>query len=141
MQPKRRAAAIAVALLVCSGLACATLKPPEQLSPIGDTAWYAREVIKGVAGLQQAAIDAEKAGALSVEDARTVVDATKKAGQAGEVLATSLKAGLPQQEAKAKAIAVIREALGELPKHLSKSAGELVTPYIQLVLTLLTALD
>ena len=143
MLTRRRSAALAavLALLYLSTIACATLKPPAQLTPIGDTAYYAREIVKGVAALQDSAIDAEKTGALSTDDTRAVVEATKTAAQAAGDLAASLKSGVSQAEAKAKWVGVIREALARVPNHLSDHGKALVAPYIQVVLTLLTALD
>lgn len=130
----RAATAIVIALLLA---ACTHLSPPPQLSPIGDTAFYARRVIQAVGALQQAAIDGEKAGALTISDARQIVNATQTAAKAGGQLADALAAGIEHDTVKAQAIAIIKQVLVELPGNLSAHGKEVVKPYISLINTFL----
>lgn len=118
----------------CSG----RLRAPAQLSPIGDTAFYARRVIHVVAALQQVGIDGQATGAIPEADARKIVQATQVAGQAGVELAAALKAGQTDGTARDKAVAMIRAVLTDLPSQLSPHARAIVQPYIQTALTLLT---
>lgn len=134
-----RQSAVVVAMLLLA--ACAHVTPPPQLSPIGDTAFYARRVIQAVGALQQAAIDGEKAGALTTQDASVIVNATRQAAQAGSDLADALKAGVSADSAKAQAIAVIKGVLAKLPENLSPHAREIAQPYINLINTFLAVFE
>ncbi len=133
---KRRSGAMLALVVLAAG--CASLKAPEQLTPVGDIAYYANYALDGVETLQRVAIDGEAAGAISRDDARTIVSATKVAALAAKDLASALKAGLPEVEARNKAVAIIREALSNLPRRLDENTRKLVAPYIQGVLGLLT---
>jgi hypothetical protein len=129
-----------LSLLVLSGCnSCATLTPPTQLSPRGDVAFYGNKALVAVSELQSFAIDAEKAGALDREDARKIVAATVEAGQAGQVLATALKAGGSSTDARRNAAAMVEAALRKLPDTLSPHARQLTEPYIRTILLLLSA--
>jgi hypothetical protein len=137
----RAASVLAISLLALAGCdACVTggLKPPPQLSPIGDTAFYARRAIQAVSELQEVAAEGEVAGVISTEDARKIMEATKTAGKAGVDLSSALKAGVSEVGARDRAVAVFRQALLELPGHLSENTRNMVEPYIQAALTLLT---
>lgn len=126
-------------LLVLFLVACA--HPPPQLTPVGVTAFRADRVIKGIAVLQEFAIEGEAVGVLTTADARVVVEGTRAAGLAGQDLAQSLRATLPEATARAKAIAAIRTALQGIPSRLSPATRPLVEPYITVVLTFLGLLE
>lgn len=126
---------IVLALLLS---ACSHVTPPPQLSPIGDTAFYARRVIQAVGALQQAAIDGEKAGTIAPNDAAAIVNATRTAAKAGSDLADALAAGVSHESAKDQAVAVIKGVLDKLPENLSPHAREIVAPYISLINTFLS---
>jgi hypothetical protein len=131
---RRLQTALALAFIT---LGCAGLKPPPQLSPIGDIAFYAEKTLVAVESLQHFAIDGEAAGAISTNDAKTIIEATKVAGQAGQDLKRALKAGASETAAKNQAVAAIRSALDSVPKRLSPETAAIVAPYIQTVTTLL----
>lgn len=133
---KKQALGLVAALIVSS--ACASMKSPQQLSPVGDIAYYAHYALDGVETLQKVAIDGEAAGVISRDDARAIVSATKAAALGAKDLSTALKAGLPEVEARDKAVAVIRTALSGLPQRLDGDTRKLVEPYVQAVLTVLT---
>lgn len=146
--PARYAAATLIVAAIMSwgiGLtACAHVTPPPQLSPIGDTAFYAHRVIQAVGSLQQAAIDGEKAGALTTSDARQIVNTTQTAAKAGSQLAGILATGDASRDsaqAKVNLIAIIHKALQELPGNLSAHGKEIVQPYINLINTFLTVFE
>lgn len=141
-----RAAAVAVLFasplvvpVISSG--CASLKPPVQLSPIGDIAWHARTAIHTTETLQQIAIDGEHAGTISTADAETIVKATTVAEQAGVDLSKALRAGVSEKTARAQAVAAFKTALVGLPQRLSPNTQKLVQPYVTAVLTLLTVFE
>lgn len=140
---KRKSLAIlaAVALLgaACQQQGCAgsRLAPPPQLSPVGDVAYYARTAIKLISELQSAAIDGEAAGAIKTDDARKIIEATKTAGQAGVELASALQAGQSATTAKARAVAMIRQALTDLVPQLDDHSRKIAQPYVTGILTLL----
>lgn len=125
---------LALIMVDCAG----RLAAPVQLTPIGDTAFYARRAIQAVDALQAMAIDAESAKVMSTEDARVIVNATKTAGQAGVGLADALKAGSSGATAQDKAVRTIRQAILGIYDQLSPNAQRIAGPYIQTVLTLLT---
>lgn len=137
IRKQSRAAAVLAALVIsvaCNG----RLSAPAQLSPIGDTAYYARHITKAIDTLQDVAKDGEASGVINREDARLIVEATVKSGKAAVDLAKALEAGASETTARNQAIAVIRQLLTDLPSHLSKSAADLISPYISVILTLLT---
>lgn len=117
------------------------VKAPPQLSPVGDTAYYARRVMGLVEELQLAATEGEAAGAVSKADARKIVEATVIAGKAGQDLASALRAGADATSSRGRAIAIIKQALDDLPRHLSDSTQALVRPYINAVMVLLTVFE
>lgn len=135
-----RGRARAVLPLLCLMLAsCASsgLKPPEELTPIGDISFYSLRLGQAVETLQKVVADGEAAGAINTDDARTIMSATKVASIAGKDLEKALAAGADGATAKAKAIAVFREALENLPPRLNDNTRALVEPYVQTILTLL----
>lgn len=140
-----RSLALVLALALPVGTvapACATrLAAPAQLSPIGDVAFYADRALVAIDSLGEFAIKGEAAGAMSTDDARTIIEAVKTSSIAANELGKALKAGVSETTAKAKAIAIIREALKNVPQHLSPETQSQVAPYIQTVLTLLTVFD
>lgn len=124
-------------VLVTQG--CATMRPPESLSPVGDAAFYARRVVLAIDQIQTLAIDGEKAGAISEADARTIIEATGEAAKAGVSLANTLKAaGGGEASAKKRWAAAIRKALEEVVPKLSPNTQNMVEPYVKTALTLLT---
>lgn len=144
---KSSSIAAVLAVLVTAAAGCQTncagsrLAPPPQLSPVGDTAYYARAVIKLVNQLQGAAIDAEAAGVMKTDDARKIIEATRLANEAGVELAAALKAGQSATTSRERAIAMIRQALTDLPPKLNDHDRAIVQPYVTGVLTLLTVFD
>lgn len=135
---------VAALVLVVVGLSqggCGTgLQAPPQLTPIGNIAWYGDEILKQVAVIQQVAINGEAAGAISTNDARTIVAATGTLADAATTLGQALKAGSSATGAKAQAVAAIRSILINLPAKLSPETGKLIAQYAAPILTLLTAL-
>lgn len=117
---------------------CATMTPAPSLSPVGDVAFYARRVILAVEQIQTLAIDGEKSGSISTDDARTIVTATKTAAEAGVSLANVLGAGADATTARQRAAATIKAALDEILPKLSANTRALVEPYVKTALTLLT---
>lgn len=128
---------LALPLLALTAQGCAGVKAPAQLTPVGDTAWYAGKVIAVVDTLQGIAKDGESAGVIQRNDAVKIVTATKVAGQGGVELSNVLRAG-NDSAGVARAVAIIRKALLDLPDQLSPSAAAVVRPYVQTALTLLT---
>lgn len=131
------AGAVVPTLVATQGCAT-TMKPPESLSPVGDAAFYARRVVLAVEQIRTLAIDGEKAGAISTDDARTIIEGTLAADKAGQSLAEVLKAGGGDSSAKQRWAAAIRKALEEVVPKLSPNTQTLVGPYIKTTLTLLT---
>lgn len=129
-------AVVVPTMLVTQG--CASVRPPETLSPVGDAAFYARRVILAIDQIQTLAIDGEKSGAISEADARTIVTATGEAAKAGASLAATLRAGTGDASAKKRWAAAIRKALDEVVQKLSPNTQTLVEPYVRTTLTLLT---
>ena len=142
IRTRSRAAVSVLAVLAAAvsalSIACASVTPPPQLSPIGKASFYSHKAAIMVDQLQTFAIDGERDGVISTDDARKIVDATKKAAQAGLDLQKALDAGSGQDAARDKAVAFIRSVLLDLPDHLSPNTAALVKPYITIVLTLLS---
>jgi streptomycin 6-kinase len=136
LQRLRVPAALVLALLLvdCGG----RLAAPVQLSPIGDTAFYARRAIQAVDALQAMAIDAEAANVLPTAEARLIIDATKVAGEAGVELSNALKAGSKGTTDRDKAVRTIRAAIQGAFERLSPASQQVAGPYVTTVLTLLT---
>lgn len=115
--------------------------PPVQLTPSGQIAYHGDRVIKGIATLQDITINGESSGVVGLDDARTIMAATQIAGAAGTDLAKALRAGLSAEGAKAKAITIIRQALGDVPQRLSADTRKLIEPYLTVINTALAFLQ
>lgn len=115
-------------------------RPPPQLTPVGDVAFYARRVIQAIDTVVTVAIEAEAAKVLSTADARVVLDGGKIAAQAGVDLSAALKAGATAQTARDKAVKTISSAIDSISKNetLSPTTRGLIEPYLNVVRTLLT---
>ena len=132
---RRKAVVLAAVLSVACG---GYLKPPADLSKVGDAAFYAQRLMEQIKAIQAVAKDGEAAGAISRNDAVTIVEATVVAGKAGQELAEALKAGMPEAGAKEQWVKIIREALSSVPAHLDENTQKLISPYLSTALTLLT---
>lgn len=129
---KLSALVIGLALAACGGV-----KPPPQLSPVGQVSFYSAKAGEVVASLQKFTIDAELAGVIQKADRQAVGKATEKVSAALIDLEDALAAGSGKADAKKKALAIIAEALRQLPDHLSPDAAKLIQPYIDQILILL----
>jgi CTP:molybdopterin cytidylyltransferase MocA len=141
MRVSRQGFGTALAVMVLAAGCGGRLRSPQQLSPVGDTAFYARRAIHAINELQIVAIEGEKAGVIKTDDARRIITATKTAGEAGVALSEALKAGASETSARKQALAVIRKALEELPEYLSDQGRQITEPYIQTVLLLLSVFE
>lgn len=126
-----------VALVATSGLLLACNKVPPNLSPIGATAFRAAQVVQAIDTLGDVAVKAERQGLIQHKDTLLVADVCEKTARAGADLGRALQAGDGSDSSKAKALAIIRKALSELPEELSPKARDVVQPYINVVLAAL----
>lgn len=135
LRPTRLAVAIGLYLgLIGSITDVASCRhAPPQLTPPGQIAYHGDRVIKGVATLQDITISGESSGTISRDNARTLMEATKIAGEAGGDLAKALRAGLSAEGAKAKAIATIRQAFADVPQHLTPETRKVIEPYLTVI--------
>ena len=134
-------AAWALATTVVAAGCAGRIAAPPQLSTAGAIAFHVDRVIRGIAALQQVAIDGEAQKVFSTMEARAIVQATEIAAKTGVELAQALRAGLAAQDAKEKALATIRQALMSVPKQLSPAARQTIEPYVTIVLVSLMLLE
>jgi hypothetical protein len=131
-------AGLSLGMMVTGTVACDAAKAPPQLSPVGDVAFYAHRVLLGIEAIQSIAIEGEAQGVIKTEDARKIVEATKRSAEAAGVLIDALRAGSAAASEKERAIKMISAALEGLPDVLDPKTGDLIRPYVATVLTLLT---
>lgn len=112
-------------------------KVPPNLSPIGGTAFRVAQVITALDTVGDVAVKAEKQALIEHKETLLVADVVAKSARAAADLGRAFQAGEGQDGAKAKAVAIIRKALSELPDHLSQRAREIVQPYINVALAAL----
>ena len=139
---RHHAAALAVIFALvsagCGGAACATTRPPEHLSPVGDAAWYARQAAVSIGGIVQLSKDAHESGVLSDEDYRKVLLSLRRANEGVGALIDSVAAGLGQEGDRSRNLAVIRQALAEIPDQLPPRAREKIEPLVSAALAFLS---
>lgn len=135
-----QAKAAIVILALLANQACAALNPTHPLTPIGNTAFRAKQVAIAIGAVQDVTINAEKAGIISTDAARTIIETTRLAAIAGSELISSIQASGSATTDRGKAIAVIRQLLTDLPNRLDPAAAQLIRPYCTAVVALLSSM-
>jgi hypothetical protein len=140
IEARKRQAALLVALLAmgASGCASAGLKPPEQLSKIGDASFYNLQLAKEVDRIAHFVADAEAQQLIPAADAQKVMDVLKVVNKGQKDLEAVFGAGQVEGDAKTKAVAAIREGLQKIPNYLSGNAKTIAQGYVTSALILLT---
>jgi len=128
---------LALYISALAGLSVACNKVPPNLTPVGKISFGSDQAGKVVTALQKFTIDAEAAGVVTKADKQAVGKYTEKISKALIDLEDALAAGSGQADAKRKAIAIVIEALKQLPDHLTPRAAELVKPYLEQIELLL----
>lgn len=135
----RIAGVLLISALAFASMGCATVKPPANLKPMGQIAWYGVKIVDGCVVIGDVAITAHESGVIASQDeTNKIVSAAKVCTDSGANLGRALKAGASQETAKQQAIAAIKSALGNLPGQLSPEVAKLIEPYRQVVITLLS---
>lgn len=131
--------ALLLAMALVGSTGCAST--PVNVSNVGVASFHARQVLIAIGTLQDITIAARQNDVINVDDARKVISATEKAGKAGQQLEAALRAGLGAENAKAQAIAVIRQELVNLPTQVSEKTRTVIAPYVGVAIAALTIFD
>lgn len=135
--PKFVAVFLLATFAVAGQVACAGVKAPPQLSPVGDIAWYDHKVNVATNELQEAVIQATAQGLISVDVRKQVGRVTEKIGDASLDLNKALRSGEGIADAKTKAITIIEAALQEVPHNLPQNIQAIVQGYVDVITNVL----
>lgn len=125
---------LALSTLVATG---ACNKVPPLLDPYGAAAFRVEQVLDATDLIGTMVVKAEKSGFVAHKDTLVVADVVARVHEAGADLGRAFQAGAGKDEARAKAVAIIRQALAELPSNLSPRGQEIVKRYVTLALAIL----
>lgn len=128
-----------LAVLAVFALVACNHTPPN-VSPVGQTAIRVQQLIAAIDTVGDVAVEAEANGLIKHADTLKVADVVEKSARAAADLGRALQAGGSSDTAKEKAIAIIREALAQLPGNLSPEASKKVAPFINIAQAILNVI-
>lgn len=108
-------------------------KAPPGTDPLASAKLHVQQAQVAVATLETAASVAHQAHAISDADWARIQDVSARAQHACTDAITALEAGEDQTTTKARVVAVVRQALEDLPSNLSPAAAEQIAPALRLV--------